>query len=278
VSQPLPAGMVASGWLQRFAPNGQCRRCGKELPPGRRFTHEECDAIILAERQQLEAASRPTVVQPWDLLLSSIPPASLLKGRVPVDEPDFPVEDCWSQAWQNLARTWTPGQGSIWVAGTIGSGKSTIFAGLVLRLRRAGVPVCVTSWESLLGWLRVEMLADAGRYQQLLEGLQSVPVLAIDDLLIRPRLTEWQQEVLYQVAEERLNRNLPLVATCNLRLSKLAKAMGGEEMAGRISSRLQMLTRLQVRCIYPGDRRTGEHDRALEEKYRAILQLDGGAR
>jgi len=275
MNQPLPAEQISNGWLRRYAPDGTCKHCGGALPPERRFTHERCDAAAQEKEQRVALLQGAIVDEDGEELdedsdeLKEVVNPTLLQGLA-IDDPAFPPEDFWSRAAQRAATAWEPGLGGLWIHGTVGSGKSTIMAGLALRLRSEGEQVCFTSWAFLLNALRAVMRKDSERYHEILVGLGSVPALLLDDLLIRPP-TDWAKEVLYQVLDDRMNRRLPLVATSNRAVDKVRELLlpvgGGTDedknIAQRISSRLRTSVRQHALCTYPGDRRTGEYDEDL---------------
>ena len=207
---------------------------------------------------------------------------ALLHGRLPLDAPGFPVDE-WSCCPFTALRSWTPDHDGVWLHGNAGSGKTTLFAGLVLQLRAGGVEVAAATMAHLLAGLRASTMADAGRYAAQVDRLGEVPVLALDDVLVRP-LSEWAAEVMEQVLNARWNAGLPVLATSNHALSELPPAAvlrdgtgRGQVVYDRLVSRLRACCKTDVPVWYPGDRRTGRLDEALATRWRAT-RGQGGAR
>lgn len=273
MSGALQAGGALQGFLRRYGPDGRCKRCGEPLPDGRRFTHVACDAAALAEEAELAARVVPSE-HAEDL--HEVINRTLAAGRLSLADERFPA-DGWSREAFAAAQDWAPGDPGLWIHGTPGSGKSTILAGLALRLEADGVRTCLTSWQYFARAARATMLADQGRYHELLEGLGRVPVLLVDDLLVQAP-TKWEQGLLYQVLDDRVNLGLPVVATSNHALDKARQVLHrvgvtaeDTEMAERVASRLKAAASSAALCVYPGDRRTGQYDQELAEQWAAAV-------
>jgi chromosomal replication initiation ATPase DnaA len=218
--------------------------------------------------------------------LEGVCEASLLAGRPRLDAPGFPTDE-WSSPALAAVRAWVEGRGrapgaGLWLYGGAGSGKTTILAGLVLQLRAAGEQVALMTMAGMLGALRTATMCDAAHYEALLDRLGEVPVLALDDVLVRP-LSEFQAEAVEQVLNTRWNAGLPVLATSNHALMGMAPGAVlrgcqsvGDVTFSRLRSRLRACAAVEIACFYPGDRRTGDFDKALAATWRAARAQRGG--
>lgn len=150
--------------------------------------------------------------------------------------------------WRDVVRWWRerePGRGLVLV-GPFGCGKSTLLAHVLLAAVRATAQASETPPTEPLGaFFTLPGLLDRLRPHDegdrvSLRRLQRIPWLAIDDLGSE-RLTPWAAERLYELLNERVVWERPVLATSNLSVDELAvrwDAQLGDEGGSRIAERL----------------------------------------
>lgn len=151
--------------------------------------------------------------------------------------------------------------------GNVGTGKSFIAACIANALIDKGVSVLMTNFTKIIskmGSLRIdevhEYISSFGRYD----------LLIIDDLGIE-RNTNYAQEQLYAVIDERYKSNLPLIVTTNLTPTQLENA--SDIAHARVYSRI--LEMCAPVLIDGTNRRTAIAD-TKKALARTILFPDGG--
>ncbi|MCK9629268.1 MAG: ATP-binding protein [Bacteroidales bacterium] len=97
--------------------------------------------------------------------------------------------------------------------GSRGTGKTHLCAAVVNRLRERGVSAGFFTAPDLLDMLRSGYAR--GDYDELLNGLRNLDVLALDDLGVEKE-TDWATEKLFQIINHRYNKNLPLMISTNM--------------------------------------------------------------
>ena len=76
-----------------------------------------------------------------------------------------------------------------------------------------------------------------GNFYNLIESFMQVPVLIMDDLGVE-KTTDWSEEVLTQILDERMSYKRPTIITSNMPIRLLQK----KYPAGRIKSRIEKMT------------------------------------
>ena len=128
----------------------------------------------------------------------------------------------------------------LWLAGSTGTGKSSL-AMLVAKLAaRAGHQVLVFPLPKLLGQIRGTFDDDGGSYLGLFREVTQADLLVLDDLGAEKR-TEWVLEQLYAIVNERWADMRATVVTTNFMKSELEAQLGG-----RIVSRLSEMCGAQI--------------------------------
>lgn len=74
-------------------------------------------------------------------------------------------------------------------------------------------------------------------FYNLIESFMQVPVLIMDDLCVE-KTTDWSEEVLTQILDERMGYKRPTIITSNMPIESLQK----KYPAGRIKSRIEKMT------------------------------------
>ena len=95
--------------------------------------------------------------------------------------------------------------------GPVGTGKSFIAACIANALIEKSVPVLMTSFPKIMNSMGSIFSADRQKY---LSSFQKYHLLIIDDLGVE-RSTEYTQEMVYQLIDERYKTELPLIITTN---------------------------------------------------------------
>lgn len=123
--------------------------------------------------------------------------------------------------------------------GAVGNGKTFAASCIANALIDRGIPVLVTSFPRILnaGWDKSEIISQMNRF----------PLMVIDDLGTE-RKSEYAQEIVYSVVDERYKAGKPLIITTNLTYAEIKSE---EDMSyQRIYSRiLEMCTAVQFKGV-----------------------------
>jgi len=135
-----------------------------------------------------------------------------------------------------------PSQG-IMFTGDVGSGKTFLAAAIANELLDRGVQARFLVVPDLLDDLRTAMLHNTGDSREmddvaLLRSIRQVDVLVLDDLGVH-NYTEWTCNKLYSLLNFRLNNQLPVIITTNLKMSELDEYLGE-----RTTSRIVQMCRI----------------------------------
>lgn len=131
--------------------------------------------------------------------------------------------------------------------GDVGTGKSFLAACIANALLDQGIPVLMTNFSRVLNRMGTMYTQERAEF---MDSLRTNELLIIDDLGIE-RDTEYAQEQVYAVIDERYKVNLPLIVTTNLTVSQMRNPTTTSH--ARIYSRiLEMCTPV---CIDGCDRR-----------------------
>lgn len=132
--------------------------------------------------------------------------------------------------------------------GDVGTGKSFLAACIANALIERGTPVLMTNFSKILNQMGGMYSEERYRY---IASFSQFPLLVIDDLGIE-RSTEYAQEQVYAVVDERYKSGLPLLITTNLTIDAIRNAT--DVAHARIFSRiLEMCTPVHISGC---DRRT----------------------
>jgi len=113
----------------------------------------------------------------------------------------------------------------LWLAGDVGTGKTTLAMIVSKAALDAGHSVAIYSLPRLLNLIRDEVGQDSALLD-LLDRLASVDLLHIDDLGAQ-HTTPWRLEQLYSIVDARYQASRAIVATTNLMPDELARQMAG---------------------------------------------------
>jgi len=269
-----PTLLAAEIGLSRFAaPRSRCYRCSGPLEPPQRWVCAACDAGLAAAEDEKRQRERAAELVDLQQRLGRVHDAALL------EQPEIKADE-WSSEAIFWARTWTPGGPGAWMHGDCGSGKSTILGRLGRRLLDQGVSVAACSLQRMCSTLAaLHFSRQLAEHQKAVGALSSVQALLLDDVLAHTPNRQELDELL-AVLDARWNARRPVIVTANLdRAAGLAFARKAwmttdPVKPGRVLSRLEALTGLDVRCWYPGDRRCGTYDEAKAEQMRAEMQCE----
>ena len=137
------------------------------------------------------------------------------------------------------------GEKGLYLFGRTGVGKTHLAAATANALLERGVDVRYVVSTNLLDSLRATINdgSDAPRESDIMDELSSVPVLIIDDVASES-YSAWAVDRIYQIVNMRYNKGLPLILTTNVSISSLAEAMGDDQIASRIASRVAEMCRI----------------------------------
>ncbi len=107
--------------------------------------------------------------------------------------------------------------------GDNGVGKTHLAVAIANHCRANGLETLFVVVPDLLDHLRYTFGPQSDvSYDELFEGVRTVPLLALDDLAAHAT-TPWAQEKLFQIINYRYNARLPTVVTMNISLDELAQ-------------------------------------------------------
>ncbi|MFH1464675.1 MAG: ATP-binding protein [Pseudomonadota bacterium] len=131
---------------------------------------------------------------------------------------------------------YVPSDHSLYIMGTVGSGKSYLAAALAAELALSGLSVWFRSEAELLADERRRV--QGGREEDPFLRASEVEVLVLDDFGSSDRMTDWALDMIEGLICSRYNAMRPIVFTSNLPFQEVARHYGE-----RVYSRLcQMVT------------------------------------
>jgi DNA replication protein DnaC len=148
------------------------------------------------------------------------------------------------QGARDFARDYIQGRPSqgIMFTGDVGSGKTFLAAATANELLNRRIHTQFLVVPDFLDDLRTALLHNAGGREMddvaLLRSIRQVDVLVLDDLGVH-NYTEWTCNKLYSLLNYRLNNQLPVIITTNLKMSELDEYLGE-----RTTSRIVQMCRI----------------------------------
>lgn len=142
--------------------------------------------------------------------------------------------------------------------GSTGTGKTFYAAAIVNALVDRNIPCLMRTVTDIDMWMQEE-----GR-KACMEKLAAIPLLVIDDMAAE-RQTEYTQEIVTRIIDERSNRLNPMIVTTNVNINSSEHA---DQTQSRIYSRLRKLT---VPILVPGPDRRMQEGRSAFEEMRKLL-------
>lgn len=130
------------------------------------------------------------------------------------------VEQCQAYAFKE------PMSGFLWLAGPIGSGKTHLAAAVAQAATEKPLEVRFILATKLIGWIRSGF--ENHEVQDRIDEMGQAEFLWIDDIGVG-RMTEWTEEVLMAILDERMRHKMPTMFTSNMRI---------QDMPGRLASRI----------------------------------------
>lgn len=135
------------------------------------------------------------------------------------------------------------GKGLIFT-GTVGTGKTHLSAAIAWMLLNEGSSVVYGTVATLLAKLRSTYNDDKVDERQVFDKFVNCDLLIIDDLG-KEKVTEWADQVMFEIINTRYERNKSLVITTNMRLSAL-QAKYENTGAALVSRILEMCQGVQM--------------------------------
>ncbi len=169
--------------------------------------------------------------------------AAQLEGRVPrryqgVSFERPPVSDIARTApdqiqsirryLQTIEQNLNSGRG-LWIAGDVGTGKTTLAMLVSKGALDAGRSVAIYSLPRLLNLLRESMDSESGMLD-FMDRLTAVDLLHLDDLGAENQ-TDWVLEQLYSIVNARYEAERAIVATSNLMPDELTERLGSRTVS-----------------------------------------------
>lgn len=116
---------------------------------------------------------------------------------------------------ENFAEMRSMGKGLLF-HGDVGAGKTYVAACIANALTDKGIPVMMTNFARIANKLQERF----DKRQSYLDSLSKFDLLVLDDLAAE-RSTEYMQEIVYTVIDERCRSGLPMIITTNLSIEAI---------------------------------------------------------
>ncbi len=127
------------------------------------------------------------------------------------------------------------GQGLI-IVGPPGCGKSHLVSAAAQKAKEAGYSVLFERAPKLLMRLRAAYNSQSSAFElEMIEALGRIDLLVIDDLGAEKR-TDWSEQIIYTIIDERCSKGRSTMITTNLSLEELEKKVGVRTMDRLIGS------------------------------------------
>lgn len=124
-------------------------------------------------------------------------------------------------------REWLDSDRWLVLSGGYGVGKTGLAVALLRIFAERGVSVLFVNAPAMLRRVRATYGKHDGEDERaVIDSLAEVEILAIDDIG-KERLTEWGQELLYDVTNRRYSEGLRTIVTTNLAMHELEAHLGG---------------------------------------------------
>jgi len=230
----VPAPLVERGLLSpdAAAMTWACPVCG-DIPPGRWghgwFYRRLCPCQREAEEtrrraaeqqrlQQARAEQQRALVYGW--LGASWPQHGLASQTFATFDPTL------QQAASDHALTFARHpQGTLWLSGPYGLGKTHLLAAIANARREQGKATLFVSAVALFDAIQDRIWHDQD-YHDLLKRAIATPLFILDDV-DKPKPSEFRQEVYYRLIDGRTRVDKPLALSCNCSPAELDRFVGG---------------------------------------------------
>lgn len=198
----------------------------------------ECPTCKAVERRRFDR------IQQYDKMFAFRPPLSELRLASLLPHPQRAAALAAARRFVAQPNGW------LYLYGTYGDGKTYLVAATVNDLRAAGHLAIFCVVPKMLNWLRAAFEQGSGRSHPAdLQWLCDAPVLALDDLDAQ-KPTEWGDEQLYNILDERYRSHRPTIITSNTppteyREPRLASRFGDDRLVHALDCGLKDLRRLE---------------------------------
>ena len=247
-----------------------CTKCGGKRQSRVTFLGKErvmpcvCQCIIdqiEEQKRQEEAVERGRLIQV--LRQSAFPSSNMQNWTFANDDGANTVLSRSAHKYaDNFDEFRKSGKGLVFY-GDVGTGKTFAAACIANALIDKGIPVLMTSFPRIANTVQ-GLNTDRQAYY---DSFQSYPLLILDDLAAE-RKTEYMQEIVYNVINNRCESKLPMIVTSNLTATDLKNPT--DEINKRIFSRL-------LDCCHPievkGNDRRKQHLKDDFERTKKMLGL-----
>ena len=230
----VPAPLVERGLLSQDARalTWTCPVCG-EIPPGR-WSHGWFYRRLCACQRQAEKDWRERAMQQDLAAARAAAQVALVYGWFGASWPQKGLHDqtfatfdeTVQQEAYDLARAFAASpQGTLWLAGDYGVGKTHLLAAIANARRERGEAALFASAVTLFAAIQ-DRIGHKQDYHDLLKRAIATPLFILDDV-DKPKPSDFREEVYYQVIDGRTRVGRPIALSCNCSPVALARWIGG---------------------------------------------------
>lgn len=230
----IPAPLIERGLVSQDATalTWTCPTCGV-IPPGRWgdgwFFRRLCPCQQRAEEDRQRAAfqhemaaarirSQAALVYGW---LGASWPQQGLEDKTFATFDRMLHQEAYDRAFAFAAHP----QGTLWLAGDYGLGKTHLLAAIANARSVRGEATLFASAVTLFDAIQ-ERIGRKHAYHDLLTRAIATPVFILDDV-DKPKPSDFREEVYYQIIEGRTRLTRPIAVSCNCSPAALARWIGG---------------------------------------------------
>ena len=148
------------------------------------------------------------------------------ESGVPMRFQTFTLDNFPTKPALALVKAWVEGGGSsLLMWGAFGTGKTALAVGLVSDRIDRGERAYFTTTPKLLDRIKATYSKEGGEEDEILTLIKTVPFLVLDDLGAE-RVTDWVEEKLFTIINERHDEMRDTVFTTNLSPAELGAHIG----------------------------------------------------
>lgn len=131
----------------------------------------------------------------------------------------------------------------LFIAGSVGTGKTHLAAAIANKLLQSGIPVIFRTAIDMFLDIRRSYSGEVSE-SDVLNEYKTVPLLVIDDLG-KEKMTEWAASTLYGIVNARYENMKPIIVTTNFTSKDLLESLGDEPTRAQA-----ILSRLMETSVY----------------------------